>query len=105
MSTDEPVVVIAHWQTTKVSLNAVLDHITVLGPQSLAEPGCLGYDVFHSVDDPTSLLLIEHYRDGAALDAHLSSPHYQELAVGHIRPMLTDRHVELLRPVSPPALP
>ena len=55
MSTDEPVVVIAHWQTTEASLNAVLDHVTVLGPQSLAEPGCLGYDVFRSVDDPTSL--------------------------------------------------
>ena len=103
MSTDEPVVVIAHWQTTEASLNAVLDHVTVLGPQSLAEPGCLGYDVFRSVDDPTSLLLVEHYRDGAALDAHLSSPHYQDLVVGRIRPMLTDRRVELLRPVSPTA--
>lgn len=101
MSTDEPVVVIAHWQTTEASLNTVLDHVTVLGPQSLAEPGCLGYEVFRSVDDPASLLLVEHYRDGAALDAHLSSPHYQELVVGRIRPMLTDRRVELLRPVSP----
>jgi quinol monooxygenase YgiN len=105
MSTDEPVVVVAHWQTTAASLTTVLDHVAVLGPQSLAEPGCLGYDVFRSVDDSTRLLLVEHYRDGAALDAHLSSPHYQELVVGHIRPLLTDRRVELLRPVSPSPLP
>jgi quinol monooxygenase YgiN len=42
--------------------------------------------------------LIEHYRDDDALEAHLSSPHYQEIVAGRIRPLLTDRRVEILRP-------
>jgi quinol monooxygenase YgiN len=98
MSATEPVVVIAHWQTTEASLDTVLAHVAVLQPQSLAEPGCLGYEVLRSVDEPTNLVLIEHYRDGTALDAHLSSQHYQELVVERIRPLLTDRRVEFLRP-------
>lgn len=98
MTAAEPVVVVAHWQTTEASLETVLAHVAALQPQSLAEPGCLGYQVLRSVDEPTNLVLIEHYRDGAALDAHLDSPHYRELVVERIRPMLTDRRVEFLRP-------
>ena len=104
MSTTETVVVVAFWQTTEASLDAVLAHIAELQPQALAEPGCLGYEVFRSAKDPAHLVLIEHYRDGAALDAHLGSPHYQDLVVGRIRPLLTDRRVEILQPrdTSPP---
>jgi quinol monooxygenase YgiN len=96
----QPVVVIAHWQTTEAALDAVLAHVAALRPQSLAEPGCLGYEVLRSADEPTALVLIERYRDGAALDAHLGSPHYQELVAARIRPMLTDRRVEFLRPLE-----
>lgn len=98
MATPEPIVVVAHWRTTQAALDTVLAHIAALRPQSLAEPGCLGYEVFQSVDEPTNLVLIERYRDRTALEAHLSSPHYQEQVVGHIRPELTDRQVEFLRP-------
>ena len=94
----EPVVVVAHWQTSVADLADVLTHIAAVRPQSLAEPGCLGYEAFQGIDEPTTLLLVEHYRDGAALDAHLNSDHYQELVVGRIRPLLTDRRVEILRP-------
>ena len=68
------------------------------GMDHLSEPGCLGYQVLRSLEDPAGLVLIESYRDEAALDAHLSSPHYQDLVVGRIRPLLTDRRVEFLRP-------
>jgi quinol monooxygenase YgiN len=102
METAEPVVVVAHWQTTEESLDTVLAHVAVLRPQSLAEPGCLGYEVLRSVDEPTHLVLIEHYRDGTALDAHLNSAHYQEVVVRTIRPLLTDRRVEFLRPGDAP---
>jgi len=98
MENADSVVVVAHWQTTEASLDGVLEHLAELRPQSLAEPGCVAYEAFQSVWEPTSLVLIEHYRDDAALEAHLGSAHYQELVVGHIRPMLTDRRVEFLRP-------
>jgi quinol monooxygenase YgiN len=97
MTTGESVVVVARWQTTEASLHTVLGHIAVLRPQALAEPGCLGYEAFQSVDDPTTLVLIEHYRDRSALDSHLNSSHYQEAVLGRIRPLLIDRRVEFLR--------
>jgi quinol monooxygenase YgiN len=98
METEEPVVVVARWQTTKAALDTVLAHAAALRPQALAEPGCLGYAIFQSVDDPTEIVLIERYRDSSALDAHVNSAHYQDLVVERIRPLLTERHVETLRP-------
>lgn len=98
MATTEPVVVVAHWKTTEGALATVLAHVAALRPHSLAEPGCLGYEACQSVDDPTSLVLIEHYRDTTAQEAHVGSPHYQELVVERIRPLLTDRRVEILWP-------
>ncbi len=93
------VVVVAHWKTTADSVTTVLGHFAVLRPQALAEPGCVGYEAFQTADDPTSIVLIERYRDQAALDAHLSSAHYVDLVVQRIRPLLTDRQVEFLHPV------
>jgi quinol monooxygenase YgiN len=98
MATSEPVVVVAHWQTTAAALDTVLANIAAMRPQSLDEPGCVGYEAFQSLTEETSIVLIEHYRDDAALEAHLSSPHYQEIVVGQTRPLLTDRRVEILRP-------
>jgi len=98
MTAAEPVVVVAYWQTTEASIDAGLAHVAMLQTQSLAESGCLGYQVFRSVDEPTNLVLIEHYRDDTAQEEHLNSAHYQELVVGRIRPLLADRRVEFLRP-------
>lgn len=98
MEASEAVVVVAHWQTTPDAVDTVLACIAELAPQSIAEPGCLGYEAFRSVEDQTSFVLIERYRDDAALEAHAGSPHYQEIVVGRVRPLLTDRRVEILRP-------
>lgn len=98
MAASDPVVVVARWRTTPASLDSVLTRLQELRPQSLAEPGCVGYEAFRSVDDPTTLLLVEHYRDDAALEAHLNSDHYRDLVVERVRPLLIDRSVELLRP-------
>jgi quinol monooxygenase YgiN len=41
------------------------------------EPGgCLKFDVHQDQSDPTLFLLIEVYRDAAALEAHRASPHF-----------------------------
>lgn len=98
MTATEPVVVVAHWQTTEADLDTVLANIAALTPHVLAEPGCLRYEALQTVGDPTSLVLVEHYRDRAAADAHVASAHYQEFVVERIRPLLTDRQVEVLRP-------
>ena len=98
-----PVVVIAHWQVAADSLTEVLSIVAELAPRSLAEPGCVGYEIFQSVDTPTELTLVERYADRAALDAHITSPHYQDLVAQRIRPLLTDRQVNIVEPVDVPS--
>ena len=97
MSSRESVIVIAHWQTTAADLDAVLTLVAELRPLTLAEPGCVGYQIFQDADQPTSLVIVERYRDGDAQEAHLNSPHYRDHVVKQIRPLLTARQVEILR--------
>lgn len=43
---------------------------------SLAEPGCLRFDVAQSRDDPTEFILWEVYVDADAAAHHKTTPHY-----------------------------
>jgi len=44
------------------------------------EEGNLGYRYFIPIDDPETVLLIDCWRDQAAIDAHHASPMMQQLA-------------------------
>ena len=101
MSAQGPIVVVARWQLSAQSVEGVLDLLAELREQTLAEPGCQGYDVFRSTLSPEQLLLLERYRDDAAIAAHRASPHYQTLVVQRILPLISDRKVELLRAIEP----
>lgn len=92
-----PLVIVARWQMPLEAVGEVLRHVTELRAASLAEPGCLGYEVFQSTDQPGTVLLLEHYRDEAALQAHRQSAHYRTLVADRILPLLTRRQVEILR--------
>ncbi|GJG96906.1 putative quinol monooxygenase [Cupriavidus pauculus] len=96
MSASGQIVVIARWRMDEARVAEVLELVGALRKQSLAEPGCLGYEVFRNTDEPGSLLLLERYRDNAAIEAHRQAPHYRELVVERIIPLLSDRQVELL---------
>jgi quinol monooxygenase YgiN len=101
MSAADNVVVVAQWQTTRETLGSVLTLVAEMRRQSLAEPGCLGYEVFQGVGEPGALLLLERYRDSAALEAHRASHHYRELVVERIVPVLAGRRVEFLQAKDP----
>ena len=45
---------------------------------SVREPGCLRFDVLQSKDDATRFVLVEAYRDDAAVAAHRETAHYKE---------------------------
>ena len=92
-----PLVVVARWQVAGDHVDRVLGHLAVLREATLAEPGCLGYEVFRALDAPAGLLLLERYRDDAALDAHRQSAHYRAWGVDRILPLLAARQVEVLR--------
>jgi quinol monooxygenase YgiN len=36
----------------------------------LSEPGCEQFEIFRSVDDPDRLVILERWKDQAALDVH-----------------------------------
>jgi len=102
MSASEALVIIARWQVGVESLGALLALVAELRQRSLEEPGCLGYEVLRSDEPPAAgqpheLVLLERYRDVAALEAHRGSPHYRELLVTQILPLLSARRVEVLR--------
>ena len=46
-----------------------------------AEEGNLRYEYYLSLDDPETILLIDQWRDQAAIDAHHASPMMQTIAV------------------------
>ncbi len=97
MDASGQIVVVARWQVAEGRVADVLGLVEVLREKSLTEPGCLGYEAFRSTDDPSVILLIERYRDSTAIGEHRNSPHYQQLVVERIIPMLSARQVELLR--------
>ncbi len=43
---------------------------------SVREPGVARFDVIQSIDDPTRFVLVEVYRDAAAVAAHKETAHY-----------------------------
>ena len=56
---------------------------------SIAEPGCLRFDVARSMDDPTEFLLWEVYVDEEANAFHKTTPHY--LAFKQLMPELQSK--------------
>ncbi len=44
------------------------------------EPGCLAYELHADPEHPGKFLFYEKFKDQAALDAHLATPHFQKFA-------------------------
>jgi quinol monooxygenase YgiN len=72
-----------------------------LAARSREEPGCLQYVVHRSTSTPDTFVLYEQYVDDAAIAAHRSSAHFQDLAVGQIIPMLEVREVDTYHLLEP----
>ncbi|WP_433198810.1 putative quinol monooxygenase [Nocardia sp. CA-107356] len=47
---------------------------------TLAEAGCLAYEVYLHPSDPSRVVLLEEWVDEAALAAHFETPHLKECA-------------------------
>ena len=44
-----------------------------------AEDGCFQYDYHLSLEKPDTVVLLERWRDGAALEKHMAQPHMGEI--------------------------
>ena len=66
-----------------------------------AEPGCREFVALRGTEDPDSFVLYERYESREAFDAHLASPHFSDIAVARIRPLLRDRILEFQEVIAP----
>lgn len=82
---------IARHTITPGKIGEVLPLLPKLAAAALTEPGCLAFDVFRSLDDEHSYVLLERYTSRAALDAHRETEHFKDLVLGQIVPRLSSR--------------
>jgi quinol monooxygenase YgiN len=59
-----------------------------------AEPGNLAFDAYLRMGDDRSYVLLERYASREALAAHRETPHFTEVLLGQIVPLLDARTVE-----------
>ena len=52
--------------------------LSALVEPTMAEDGCLSYQLFASAADPATFITVETWRSQADLDAHLRTPHVQQ---------------------------
>ena len=55
--------------------DAIREALKTLVAATLAEEGCLAYDLFESGSTPGTFVTVERWTDTAALDAHMATPH------------------------------
>lgn len=58
------------------------------------EPGNLAFEMFRSVDDERSYVLLERYASREALAAHRAAPHFRQYLLDEIAPRLASRVIE-----------
>jgi quinol monooxygenase YgiN len=59
-----------------------------------AEPGNIAFDAYLKIGSDRSYVLLERYASLEALAAHRDSPHFQQVLLGEIVPLLASRTVE-----------
>lgn len=55
---------------------------------SLAEPGCLRFEVYHSQTEPRRFVLVEHWASAEALDAHRLAEAYNTIYKPLVLPLV-----------------
>ena len=62
------------------------------------EEGCLMYNPYVSVEDPSELVIVEKYADEEALDFHMETPYFKEAMVKLKDVLIGPLDVEKYRP-------
>lgn len=66
--------VTARITTTPGAADALLPAAAELVTATRAQDGCLSYELLASTDAPDTYVVLEQWRDRAALDAHMAAP-------------------------------
>ncbi len=71
------IVMLAELPVAADSREAALDRLEELAAASRAEDGVVDYRVTTDVEAPDTVRVIEQYEDADAVDAHMSSDHFE----------------------------
>jgi quinol monooxygenase YgiN len=70
-----PIKVVAHLLSKPNTIDQTRKVLIGLIEPTLAEDGCIVYELFQNNSDPADFTFVEEWTDDAALDAHLESSH------------------------------
>lgn len=74
------------------------DEVYALLPQLIAgarsEPGNVAFDAYPALGDRSNYVLLERYASREAFDDHRETPHFKEIMLGKILPLLANRVIE-----------
>ena len=71
-----PVVLNVHIEAAPGTEDELVQRLLALVAPTRAEPGCVSYELFRDPERPAKFMFQEVFRDQAALDAHLATPHF-----------------------------
>lgn len=85
--------VAARYEVPSEHLAKVVELLASVRTHTLQELGCLSYEPHRSDVDPNVLFIIEQYEAAEDFDHHCSTPHFKEIVLGEIVPLLRGRTV------------
>jgi len=88
-----------HYEFASADANIAETLFRELRDDSLEEEGIFAFEVARSKERPNVFVLWEVYRDQAALDHHLTTKHFERLAMNGIRPIAKERIGETAFPI------
>jgi quinol monooxygenase YgiN len=77
LMTESPIVLDVHMEAAPGRGEDVAKALGALLAPTRQEPGCLEYQLHRDPENPLKFLFFERFKNQAALDAHLASPHFQ----------------------------
>ena len=81
------IIVTGHARMKPGALHALRPEMEAMITASRAEKGCIGYSYGVDTMDPDRMLVLEYWRDEAALTAHFAEPHmtvWRKALAGHV---------------------
>lgn len=100
MENQNTVHVFATWQVKEGQVENVLNLLKTVHDESIKEKGNLFYKIHQSNSDLNSIILFEGYVSEEAITEHRNSPHFQDLVLGQIVPLLEKREIVLAKQVA-----
>jgi quinol monooxygenase YgiN len=94
------VALIVKWIAKPETQEEIADILTTMRELVRHEPGCLSYEVFRSSEDPQEFMLVEVYKDDAAVADHGKTAYFKSHVLDRAIPALQSRQRGLYRPLE-----